>query len=181
MFQCIKIDILQEMQYLPVSLSAGIIAYLCLFMAGLFERDCAMSIKDLLFHRKHIVFSLAVFYLTLIFYIVFWCREPGSRIQANLTIGGTWSGDPQGRAYVIENVLLFIPVGMLISAWFRHFRTLKAVLFGAALSALIETAQYITQRGFFQVDDLLTNIVGSLVGSLLFCLIHRVFKHVLSV
>ena len=40
-------------------------------------------------------------------------REPGSRVGVSLIPGETWTREWQGRAYVIENVLLYIPFGML--------------------------------------------------------------------
>jgi glycopeptide antibiotics resistance protein len=37
-------------------------------------------------------------------------------------------------------------------------------------------SQYITKRGFFQVDDIVTNTLGSLIGFLVFTMLYWVFQ-----
>lgn len=168
MFQCIRQDILQDVQYLPFSLFTGVAVYLMLCIVSyLRRRNTDVSCKKLFFGRNFLVF-LSVSYLTLMLYIVFLCREAGSRTDISLVLGETWTQDMQGRAYVIENIMLFVPVGVLASAWFVKAPVRKTLLCGGCFSLLIETAQYVTQRGYFQVDDLVTNLFGSLLGALFY-------------
>ena len=39
---------------------------------------------------------------------------------------------------------------------------------GALTSLTVECLQLITQRGYFQIDDILTNTLGSVIGWLVF-------------
>lgn len=66
---------------------------------------------------------------------------------------------------VLLNVALFIPLGILLPLLHRAFRRWYAALAaGFALSLGIELAQLLTMRGMFDVDDLLNNTLGALLG-----------------
>ncbi|MFC7457007.1 VanZ family protein [Brachybacterium sp. GCM10030267] len=76
-------------------------------------------------------------------------------------------------AQPILNVVLFIPLGVLIRVMAGR-GILTATLTGVAASLLIETTQYTGLWGLFDcayrvadVDDLLTNTAGALIGALL--------------
>ena len=107
----------------------------------------------------------AVLYGYVVFHISFWSREPGTRSAVNLELFGTWGASPQARAYVIENVIMFLPFGSLApglcpvlkkGAW--------CVAAGFFCSMVIETAQRITERGYFQLDDIVMNTLGTFLG-----------------
>ena len=79
-------------------------------------------------------------------------------------------GQESGRgAYVIENVLLYIPFGMLGMGvcYYVNRRGIYVVLASFLLSLTVEVTQYVTQMGYFQVDDLLTNTLGTLLAVIL--------------
>ena len=66
------------------------------------------------------------------------------------------------------NVLLFIPLGLGLPLLWKDFGIWwKTVLFGFFLSALIEFAQIFTYRAT-DINDLMTNTLGTAVGYLLF-------------
>ena len=74
---------------------------------------------------------------------------------------------------VLLNVLLFIPVGIFAVRWLRANAVL-ATLLGAGLSLLIEATQFTGVWGIYtcayrvaDVDDLLVNTTGALIGTLL--------------
>ena len=65
------------------------------------------------------------------------------------------------------NVLLFVPLGLLLSALFSHQRKpSRVVLLGLGLSLLIELSQIFSGRAT-DVDDLIFNTLGALLG--LYC------------
>lgn len=61
------------------------------------------------------------------------------------------------------NILLFIPLGFLLGV-----RGWKAMLFGFLLSAFIECAQYLFLLGYCEADDLLNNMIGTVIGFYLY-------------
>lgn len=83
----------------------------------------------------------------------------------NLVLFGTWGVSPQSRAYVIENIMMFIPFGFLMPWLISGLRAgVWCSLVGLCCSGVIEIAQKITGRGYFQVDDLAMNTLGALFG-----------------
>lgn len=62
------------------------------------------------------------------------------------------------------NILLFVPFGFFVPLLWRQLRTLKqTALCGLAFSLFIETAQMFSGR-LTDVDDLLTNMGGAVIG-----------------
>lgn len=107
-------------------------------------------------------------YAALLLVITFLSRESGSRKGIDLELFSTWGINRRNNAYVIENVLLFIPYGFVCCWAFEWARKLiPCTLFGAVTSLGIECMQLITGRGFFQIDDILTNTLGSIIGFLI--------------
>lgn len=109
-------------------------------------------------------------YITLQF--AFFSRPPGSRSTISLIPGATWGTTLQSHAYVIENILMTIPLGILLpSLWpgKSSLRSLaKCLSITLACSVALETAQFLTQRGHCQTDDVLANVAGAFIGWLLF-------------
>ena len=64
----------------------------------------------------------------------------------------------------IMNVVVFIPVGLLLSIAFKQMTWWKALLIGCGISVTIEALQFFLMRGFSEVDDVMHNTVGCLIG-----------------
>lgn len=115
-------------------------------------------------------------YVSVMLIITFFSRESGSGRGMDLELFSTWGINDRNNAYVVENVLLFIPYGFL-SPWafkaLRRFWRCGASGFLASLG--IEFLQLVTRRGYFQIDDILTNTLGTMIGYMLF----RIFITVL--
>ena len=62
------------------------------------------------------------------------------------------------------NILMMIPIGALCPILFKEYTILKTLATGVICSLLIEILQYVTKRGFFEVDDILHNALGALIG-----------------
>ena len=63
------------------------------------------------------------------------------------------------------NILLFVPFGYLLPLlWKRADRWRKVLLCGFALSLGIELIQLVTHLGMFDLDDLMNNTLGALLG-----------------
>ncbi len=70
----------------------------------------------------------------------------------------------QGAATYILNVLLFVPFGFLIPAIWNKYQSLpRTILSGFLLSLNIEWLQLFNNR-VTDVDDLITNTIGTLIG-----------------
>lgn len=119
--------------------------------------------KGTIKHRVPCAIFLA--YIFVIFRVVFLCREPGSRKAISLVLFETWGYTFYMHAMFIENIIMFIPFGMMLPMLFRKFRNgWLCVLAGFICSCSIEIVQHITQTGYLQLDDVVTNTTGTLLG-----------------
>ncbi len=136
-------------------------------------------------NRKLLWTIIGVYLFSLVFFTLL-TRSPGPERSALLSPFSTirnaldWKdGGPvvvhrMNLITLILNLLLFIPFGYLIPKGFRraaHFYI--AIPAGLLTSLAIETTQYFTRLGQFDVDDLITNTLGAALGYLLFFLFLR--------
>jgi glycopeptide antibiotics resistance protein len=80
---------------------------------------------------------------------------------------------------IIGNILLFIPLGLIAPFLFSKLRTTRwIVLFGLTFSFCIETFQLILKIGVSDVDDLLYNTLGAILGFWIYCKLQfQLFEH----
>ena len=64
----------------------------------------------------------------------------------------------------ILNVALFIPIGLLSGYGFRNITWKKVLSIGALLSVFIEILQLILKCGLCEIDDVLHNAAGCMIG-----------------
>jgi glycopeptide antibiotics resistance protein len=159
----ILMDLKAAMHFMPYGLLAGLFLVLLLTLVNHYRANRG---------RKRLpVYSYAgVFmYVVIIMCITFFSREPGSRKGIDLELLSTWGINARNNAFVVENVLLFIPYGFLCAWAFPAIRELAVGCFlFLCTSTGIEFLQLLTQRGYFQVDDILTNVMGGFAGLFLF-------------
>ena len=77
------------------------------------------------------------------------------------------------------NLIWFVPLGILTKLW--GLRLWQALLAGFLLSLSIETAQFVLGSGVSELDDLILNTLGALLGylgtALFLHLFHRRNRH----
>jgi len=65
--------------------------------------------------------------------------------------------------YLIGNVLVYIPIGLI----FRYFKSfIYSFIYCFLLILLFETLQAVTNLGYFDIDDIILNSIGALMGIL---------------
>lgn len=173
MIEFIEADLSQAFGYLPYGLAVGIPAAVVavrLINAGRKKK------------RKQPVSWIPItafcIYSAVMLAITFLSRESGSRTGGmDLRLFSTWGINSRNNAFVIENVLLFIPYGFFCSWNFtRRKKLFWCTLLGAATSLGIETMQLLTGRGYFQIDDIVTNTLGAFAGGLLYAVLSALGK-----
>ncbi|MGI5891528.1 MAG: VanZ family protein [Bacillota bacterium] len=66
---------------------------------------------------------------------------------------------------LVGNILLFVPWGFLLPLIFKKSKSLRQVLLAGMIFVLcIEAMQFVTRLGSFDIDDLILNLVGVLIG-----------------
>lgn len=64
----------------------------------------------------------------------------------------------------IMNVVVFVPVGMLLSCVSRRLKWWMVMLIGFGISVSIEVLQYLYHKGFSEFDDVFHNTLGCAIG-----------------
>ena len=163
-------DLTAVSSFLPHGVVAGIIIVLLL-----------SAINDRRVRRQKKPFSLLsatalLMYMFIMLCITFLSRESGSSNGIDMELFSTWSINTRNKALVIENILLFIPYGFLFPMAVKTYRNFFSVmLVGIVTSLGIECMQLVTGRGFFQVDDILMNTLGIVVGYVVFKVVWSVY------
>lgn len=150
---CIKHDLLMAVDY---------VIYCILIL------PIILGVRLLLHRRfsriKPIEF-IFLLYLIGVVSITLLSREPGTRIGIDLQLFQTLNRTPQSFAYFFENILLFIPFGILAPCTTRKFSSfLFCIGTGFLFSLGIELIQLVTKSGYCQLDDLLMNTLGTMIG-----------------
>ena len=66
------------------------------------------------------------------------------------------------RKQFISNIVMFIPIGFLLSF------IQQSVIWGVLFTALIELLQFIMHRGLCEIDDIISNSAGVILGFAIF-------------
>ena len=107
-------DIMEVAGYLPIGILSGILVVVLYVICILcLERKNRKKNRLSVHVRNSVVWFILSVYIAVMFVTVFLSREPGSRQGIDMTLFGTWGITPQAHAFVIENVLLFVPFGIL--------------------------------------------------------------------
>ena len=80
----------------------------------------------------------------------------------------------------ILNIILFVPLGIMLPFLWKKYNTLKAALmFGFGMSLAIEILQILTYRAT-DINDIIANTVGTVLGYFIFRITSCVFPSVMK-
>lgn len=136
-------------------------------------------------NKKERIISITIFviYIIALCYFLFFAESMGRttrgdeyhyNLQPLFEIKRIWRGRHiLGMKYVIlnfaGNVIAFIPFGYLLPKIVKKKLGLfYTVLFSFEFSLLVELTQLISRTGSFDVDDLILNTLGGLIGYILY-------------
>ena len=154
-------DILDVIVYIPDGLMLGVLWAMGYYVYTRYHGSN--------WRFKRVVIQLFfICYLVVVIKTALLCREPGSRDGMDLRLFSTWGNTYQAHAYVIENIIMFVPFGFFLPVVFKPVNFLISIFMGFFVSLSIETIQLFTRRGFFQVDDIVTNMLGTIIGYLIY-------------
>jgi VanZ like family len=113
-----------------------------------------------------LLFAVYVLFVLDLALLQFPTRYPITNVVPLRSIVADWMSG--GRDFVVNflgNIVAFIPIGMMPRlARPRRARVWHAAFVSLSLSALIEGVQYATGRRVTDVDDLILNTVGGMLG-----------------
>ena len=87
---------------------------------------------------------------------------------------------PFGKIDVSEtilNVIIFVPLGIYAGVLFKRWGFVKKLFFFFLISLMFEGLQFIFKIGAFDITDIITNILGGIIGLLIFQAIEKLFNN----
>jgi len=120
---------------------------------------------------KYALWTVLIEYLFIVVCSTIICRGTQSFEYARLELTPFWTykavydNMPGVSVWdIVLNVVLFIPLGFLIKLLFPSLSLLKIIFIAAFCSLFIETNQYVFEKGIAQIDDVMHNILGGVLG-----------------
>lgn len=158
-------------QNIPTEVYEGLLSIFCIGLVVF------VAWKGFKIGLRYSVALLLIEYIFLIFCSTVFFRTTGETRQYDFH--PFWSYDrPELLVENIMNVVVFIPVGLLLCIAFKQMTWWKALLMGCGISVTIEALQFFFMRGFSEVDDVMHNTVGCILGYSLWLMVHGAWLRV---
>ncbi len=74
---------------------------------------------------------------------------------------------------IILNTIVFVPMGVYAAILYTKWTAVKSILFFAFSSLMLESIQYITALGAFDITDIINNTLGGTFGLFLFKILEK--------
>lgn len=106
-------------------------------------------------------------------------REPTGTPRINLDLFWSYRAvlethSSRRLVEIVCNIAMCVPFGIMIPLLLRWARNFFVFLFlDLGFTLFIETAQYYTTRGLFELDDIFNNALGGVIGFLAFYFCYR--------
>lgn len=117
--------------------------------------------------------GLLILYVLFILYMTLYVREPKEDPKYSFDL--LWSFRKAVKStkgftawkQIVNNVLLFVPLGFILRMVQKESKVLVAIFECIVFSAAIEAIQYFTGLGFMELDDVVWNGLGAVIGTVI--------------
>lgn len=127
---------------------------------------------------KELLYLISIIYIMCLFYVVTF--QDVSWSTSNFTLFKEMFRYEFGTKLffhnVIGNMLMFIPFGFLISYFLKLEKPYSIIILSFITSVTIEVTQLLIGR-VFDIDDIISNVIGGFIGFLLFYILGKIEKH----
>lgn len=156
-------------QNIPTEVYEGLLSVFCLGLVVF------IAWKEFKIGLRYSVALLLIEYIFLVFCSTVIFRATGETRQYDFH--PFWSYDrPELLVENIMNVVVFISVGLLLGIAFKQMTWWKVLLIGCGISVTIEALQFFFMRGFSEVDDVMHNTLGCLLGYGIITILRIIFN-----
>lgn len=121
--------------------------------------------------KKICLYSILITYFLMLSYVVFWRgADQGGEYTFNFKVFDSlryawYTGNRMEWRNIILNIILFVPFGFFIPICFQRFRRVLYILILCIMTtSIIEWTQCLLKIGVFQVDDIINNTLGGIIG-----------------
>ena len=162
--------------YLPTgcTYAAGITCFLLALCVV--WKFCLHKKVSRIFWWQLLVGFLFITYMYCVLQLTILSREPGNYGAVDWRFLVRWHENDEEKSFLLANIIMFIPFGVLLPMFGKTLsHILIALPLAVACSVLIEVLQLKYQLGLCQLDDVVANSVGFLIGFLIFLMIRDVY------
>ena len=180
------IDLLLTIKTLP-SEFPGIFAQRMILSLLLFIALCVLSVvlyRSGKFNKSQLTEAIILSaYVVVLLYLTIFGRYSHPEYTYQIHIYKSYKHlleqfDWQGIRQIIINIAMMIPVGFLLPVLIKNkYKYLLTLISALILILFIEIMQMVMQCGSFEVDDVINNLIGTIIGMLIFALANRIFKN----
>lgn len=135
---------------------------------------------------RYIALLLLAEWIFLVLCTCIFFRESGEECRVNLIPLISYF-DYGENSYLMEkaalnilNVALFIPIGLLSGCGFRNITWQRVLTIGTLLSVFIEMLQLALKCGLCEMDDVIHNVAGCMVGVWVYWLLQNLQKYLIN-
>ena len=125
----------------------------------------------------------AVYFLILVWILLFKMSFSIDELYKNRSIniipfmGSVIVNGKIDTSEIINNIIVFIPVGIYVCMLKKDWSILKKISVGFFISLGIEVLQFVLAIGATDITDLIGNTLGGIIGIGVFYLFSKVFKN----
>ncbi len=172
--------IITQLDIVPKTVYLGLSALFCIGTIVLLAVNRKKAVRS-------IVWLLFFEFVFLVLGMTFFFRHTGIKAMVYPPLWSyvsVWRDENMTVLYeIILNVVLFVPLGFLwgiqSSKWPRKWQWFSAMILGVYLSGIIELLQYIFKKGCVEVDDVIHNTLGCLIGYFLWRGCAKLFRELI--
>lgn len=165
-----------EWQYKNISDTAVFISFgvmcFCIFVVFIANKDWLSIVR-----RTSICMLLE--YLFLVFCSAILFRDTGEGPKYNFELFWSYKAIARGRIeYLYEdllNIALMIPIGFLLSI-IKPTRFWIVFISGIGISVLIEILQLVFHKGLCELDDVIHNAIGCMIGFAIYICVTKLIR-----
>lgn len=140
------------------------------------------------FYPKCVFAIWLMVYIFIILYITVFNRLVHPFTEYHYHLIPLWSIDNIKLGYVetiyekINNVILFVPLGILIGGLISSITSpnsrlwFMSMVVGCLVSICIEIFQLLTKTGWCEIDDVICNTIGCVIGSLVMKIVYVLYR-----
>ena len=78
---------------------------------------------------------------------------------------------------IVGNILAFVPLGLCVPLLVAGYRKFLLVFFyGILFTVCVETVQLLLKVGSFDVDDMILNTTGVVIGYICYSILYKMYK-----
>lgn len=118
-------------------------------------------------------------YIFVLFSSLVFSRTASAEINVNLqpfwTEIAILSGETKYVKTLLQNLFMLVPCGMLLPVATK-ISMKRTVFTGCLISVSIEVLQLITRTGLFELDDIIHNTLGALLGYCVFQIVKKIYN-----